>query len=354
MKSFVWLGMGLLIGLAGATIARAGDQGATFPYPTCYPFTFNCMETTPGNWPGFWVQGVFVNDAGTRNYSVYVPSTYKKGQGRVPLMMMLHGCQQDVNTFATESGMNLVAEKYGFVVLYPEQGYIDNGMKCWNWFLPINQERHSGELSIAVGMIDIIDKDVPIDRSRVYVSGLSAGGAMASNLLACYSDVFAGGGISAGLEYKAADNVNDAWNAGKGPTNDLSKTGVEAAHCTGSGAQMENLITIQGTADQYINPINANRILTQFSVMNDLLDDGVIDNSETTSVITTQSAQVPNGYPYSIDYFGSSTGTIHMARVTVDGMKHAWSGATKEGQYADPKGPPASELIWEFLSQFTR
>ena len=171
----------------------------------CFPYITKCNSdknpTGPTDLPGSWTQGSFSNRAGSRNYFLYVPKSAPSGNP-TGLMVMLHGCFQDPESFSRETGMNYVAEKFGFAVLYPEQTNGDNLWQCWNWFLPENQVQGGGELGLVVGMVEKVAKKVAFDPKKVYVAGLSAGAAMASNLVACHAEVFAGAGIHSGLEYK--------------------------------------------------------------------------------------------------------------------------------------------------------
>lgn len=299
-----------------------------------------------------WSKGHFSNDAGARDYFLYLPKNYS-ASAKVPLMVMLHGCFQDPTSFSKETGMNDVADKYGFAVLYPEQTFQNNIWKCWNWFKPENQQHDSAELSIIVGMVGQLKSAIKIDQQKVYVAGLSAGAAMAANLVACHNDVFAGAGIHSGMEYAAATSESEAHQVtGSGSTHDLHQSGIEAAKCSGPKSKMAAIIAIHGKDDNFVNPINTDNVVQQFSKMNDILDNAKDDNSQNTRIITTREDQVPNGYRYTTDFFGGN-GKIMIQKVTVFGMKHAWSGAHQAGQYADPKGPDASEMIWLFLSNYS-
>lgn len=299
--------------------------------------------------PGQWTQSTYSGPTGSRNYYLYVPKN-TGGVDSLPLMVMLHGCTQDAQTLAHDTGMNAVAEKYGFAVVYPEQTSQDNAIKCWNWFKPENQKRNSGELGIVVGIVGAVRQTLKIDSQHIYVAGISAGAAMATNLLACHADLFAGGGIESGLEYEAATSELEAYQVmSTGPSHDFKKTASDAEQCTGAGAKMPAVIIFHGTADTTVNPVNATRIVQQFTAINDLFDDGIANDSQTMTPIESLTAQVPNGYKYTTETYGGQ-GLVHVEKVMVEGMSHAWSGSPQAGQYADPKGPDASEMIWQFLS----
>ncbi len=294
--------------------------------------------------PGKWSHESYTLDFVTKDYFTYVPSTYK-GKA-TPLVVMLHGCHQNATDFARNTGMNALAEKYGFLVLYPQQDSLANLENCWNFFFPINQIR-SGEPAIIVGMVDAFKRSVAVDDTKIYAAGLSSGAAMAAVLGSCYSDIFSGLGIASGLEYEAAMDVPDAYSA---MDNGSSMNPHQAAHdaiaCTGRNhARMQKVFAIQGTADTVVSPINLSQVVTQFNTMNASLGGAAESNP-----LNTVQGQVPGGRSYSIQYFGVSASQPMLAEVKVNGMDHAWSGGPEKAKYFDTTGPNASEMLWLFLS----
>ena len=301
------------------------------------------------NLPGAWVHGSFMNLFGSRDYYFYYPSNH--GPGPIPLVVILHGCRQDAQIMAEGSGLNELAEQNGFAVLYPNQDAIYNADRCWNWFFQVNQMRDSGELSLVMGMVWEVGNQLPIDRSKVFVGGFSAGGAMASNLVACYSDIFSGAAIFSGLEFQAAMTIPDSLVAmSQGPSKDTHQSGLDAALCTPGGGKVQAILVLHGSEDSAVNPINSDRIVAQMTKMNDMLDDGRDNDSQNLQILGSHDDQVPGGYAYHSDLYGG-LGQVHIMNVTVEGMNHAWSGAKISGQFLDPKGPDAGLLMWQFLSQ---
>ncbi|WP_244808463.1 extracellular catalytic domain type 1 short-chain-length polyhydroxyalkanoate depolymerase [Caballeronia zhejiangensis] len=148
---------------------------------------------------------------------VYVPSRY---DGRpLPMIVMLHGAHQHPDDFAAGTQMNAAAEEAGFIVAYPEQPESANLLRCWNWFIPSNQARDTGETAALAHLTNELVDRFNVDRARVYVAGLSAGGAMAINLAVTYPDVYAAAAIHSGLAFGVANehlSALCAMNDGRG------------------------------------------------------------------------------------------------------------------------------------------
>ena len=159
-----------------------------------------------------WQQFTYLSPAGSHPYFVYTPENYHVGVA-VPLVVMLHGCTQTVADFAVGTKMNQLADQYKFIVMYPQQMNSYNQNLCWNWFESSNEIRGNGEPAIIAGIIQTVDQNISewtIATRRVYVTGFSAGAAMAVILGATYPDIFAAIGVHSGLEYQAATNTGDS------------------------------------------------------------------------------------------------------------------------------------------------
>jgi poly(hydroxyalkanoate) depolymerase family esterase len=286
-----------------------------------------------------------------REYRLYVPASY--GEHPAPLVVMLHGCTQSPEAFAESTRMNSHAEGGAFLVLYPAQKLSANPTRCWNWFVPKNQARGSGEPAEIVGIIEQVAREYSVDRKRIYVAGLSAGASMSAILAACYPDVFAAAAIHDGTMYKSASTLIEAQKvmmSGKAP--DPERLGTEAWTCGGKRPLTVPVMIWHGQGDNIVNRDNAELIVRQFITLNDLADDGK-SNGSTKQAASTQSGQVKAGYGYTITSYGQGDRPL-IEYYKVEKMGHAWSGGKDDLLFSDAKGPDASLLMWNFFKQFSR
>jgi poly(hydroxyalkanoate) depolymerase family esterase len=267
----------------------------------------------------------FACAAGRRGYRLYVPRN--RGSGGRPLLIMLHGCKQDPVDFAIGTGMNALAEPHGMLVAYPGQSASANPSSCWNWFNPADQGYGVGEPAILAGLTRDIIAQFDIDPGRVFIAGLSAGGAMAAVMAAVYPNLYAAAGIHSGLPYRSANDVVSAFAAMRG----------EAQDC---GVRTEiRTIVFHGGADTIVHPSNGKRIANASSLLAGgvrSIENGVAEGGRTYTKTTTWS---PDGRPTVEEWL------IH-------GGGHAWFGGEAGGSYTDPRGPNASrEMLRFFLAE---
>jgi poly(hydroxyalkanoate) depolymerase family esterase len=271
-----------------------------------------------------FITGSFRNSAGQREYKLYVPPN--AGDQPLPLVVMLHGCTQDADDFAAGTAMNDAARAQGFYVLYPVQSNKANPQKCWNWFKHNHQQEGRGEPSILAGMTREVIAGHAVDPRRVYVAGLSAGGAMAAILADTYPNLYAAAGVHSGLAPGAASDLPSALSAMKG-----SKVG--AAHCAGNGVPM---IVFHGDRDATVHPGNAESVITA-SVGSSARAEGVLvrgkDNKRDSTLYTYRNA----------------AGEVIAERWQVHGAGHAWAGGSERGSYTDRAGPDATAEMLRFF-----
>jgi poly(hydroxyalkanoate) depolymerase family esterase len=299
---------------------RAGPAAAPEAPPPTRP-----GPTRPGPAParpdagGRFLDGTYRNAAGSRGYKLYVPGGY--GGGAVPLVVMLHGCTQTAADFAAGTRMNELAERETFLVAYPEQAGAANQRRCWNWFLPAHQRRDAGEPSLLAGITREVMEAYRVDPGRVFVAGLSAGGAMAAVLAATYPDLYAAAGIHSGLVHGAAHDVASAYAAMRqGP----------AAVPQAPGRPVP-LIVFQGGRDNTVAPANAEALLRPWGA-------------------TARVEQV-EGPGWTRRVYRDQGGRVVAEWWTVNQLGHAWSGGSPQGTYTDPRGPDASAELVRFFGE---
>ncbi len=300
-----------------------------------------------------WQEYKYSSPAGSRPYFVYTPSGYQMGTP-VPLIVMLHGCQQTALDFATGTQMNVLADQYNFIVLYPQQTSQANSGLCWNWFTPVNQKRGRGEPAIIAGMVQAVMQDTAqwtIDPNRLYVAGMSAGGAMTVILGATYPDIFTAIGVHSGLEYRAASNYTTAVQAMRKGGPDPQLQGRLAYQAMGSLARVLPTIVFHGSGDTVVVPVNGEQVVQQW-MQADFLASNETYNADFNSPSSVTPGQVPGGYAYTVSMWDDENGKIIQEYWNVAGLGHAWSGGNIAGSFTDPLGPSASQAMYNFFMRY--
>ena len=273
--------------------------------------------------------------AGTRAYKLYVPAAAPDHP--MPLIVMLHGCKQNPDDFATGTRMNALAEQHGFLVAYPAQSANANGSNCWNWFRPADQARDGGEPEILAGIVRDVIAAEPVDAERVFVAGLSAGAAMAVILGHTHPEVFRAVGAHSGLPHGAAHNVGSAFAAMHG-----SYSFTKAAAVPPARVRVPTIV-FQGDQDSTVVAANAAAIVEQ------ALAAGGANPQLHASELARASA---DGREYTRTLHADSAGRTHVELWLLHGAGHAWSGGDAAGSYTDANGPDASgEMVRFFLAQ---
>ena len=280
---------------------------------------------------GEFVSRSFTNSAGTRTYKLYIPASYSSdGIESMPLLVMLHGCSQTPDDFAAGTRMNALAEQHGFLVAYPAQSAQANKSRCWKWYSANDQARERGEPSILAGITRQVVASYRIDERRVFVAGLSAGGAMAVILGATYPELFAAVGAHSGLPYGAAHDVASAFGAMKGK-------GAQTVRV----AQPVPTIVFHGERDPTVNARNGAAIAEQAATGR---AEALLERVETGAT--------PGGRTYSRKVHTDASGHALVEHWLLEGAGHAWSGGCPSGSFTDALGPDASaEMIRFFLAQ---
>jgi poly(hydroxyalkanoate) depolymerase family esterase len=306
-------------------------------------------ETDPAVVPtgGRFVERSYTNQTGTRSYKLYTPSGYI-GQ-EVPLVVMLHGCTQSPNDIAAGTQMNRLAEENIFLVAYPAQAQGANMNKCWNWFKTSDQQRGRGEPSLVAGITRQVIDEYNVADGRVYVVGMSAGGAMAAIMAEAYPDLYAAVGIHSGLAPGAAHDMPSAFAAMHQGGPAIPRRVVPIATPTGESARIVPAIVFHGDRDRTVHPRNADHLLEHYCPAK--LTGSREEASGSTPRGTVRQGQVAGGHAYTRATYRDVGGRAIAERWTVHGLGHAWSGGSSSGSYTDPRGPDASAEMVRFFNE---
>ena len=275
---------------------------------------------------------IYTNKAGWRAYKLYVPSGYI-GQ-ELPLVVMLHGCTQSPDDFAAGTRMNEIAEEQTFLVAYPAQTQSANVSKCWNWFSAVDQQRDQGEPALIAGITRQIMRDFAVDANRVYIAGLSAGGAAAAIMGATYPDLYRAIGVHSGLACGAASDLPSAFVAMR---QGGSRSGATSHRFDGPRGGVPTIV-FHGDRDTTVNPINGDQVIAQSKASADLR-------------ITVSHGEAPGGISYTRTVQIDDNGRPMLEQWVLHGAGHAWSGGSTSGSYTEPRGPNASREMMRFFLQ---
>jgi poly(hydroxyalkanoate) depolymerase family esterase len=274
----------------------------------------------------------YANAAGSRAYKLYVPSCYN---GQVlPLVVMLHGCTQSPDDFALGTRMNDLAEEQTFLVAYPAQDASANVSKCWNWFNPGDQQRDQGEPSLIAGITSQIMRDFPVEPGRVYIAGLSAGGAAAAIMGSTYPDLYAAIGVHSGLACGAATDIPSAFEAMR----QGGSPGVSEPFQQHGCRRAVRTIVFHGDDDVIVNPVNGDQVIAQSKAAADLRT-------------TVSRGEAPGGISYTRTIQADESGRSILEQWVLHGAGHAWSGGSSAGSHTEPRGPDASREMMRFFLQ---
>jgi len=278
---------------------------------------------------GQFVQQTYADPHGSHPYKLYIPSGYR-GQP-VPLIVMLHGCTQSPDDFAAGTRMNEAAEAETCLVAWPQQVLSANPQKCWNWFRQVDQQRDSGEPSAIAGITHEVMRTYAVDRRRIYIAGLSAGGAAAAIMGETYPDLYAAVGVHSGLPCGAAHDLPSALAAMR-----LGSNGIIGR----AGSGMPPTIVFHGDGDTTVNPKNGDAVVAQAANGNRWR-------------ARRREGSVRDGHTWERTQYLDDDGMVKAEHWLIRGAGHAWSGGSPDGSFTDPHGPDATAAMMRFFLAHT-
>ena len=247
----------------------------------------------------------FGSNPGRLNAWMHIPADLPNG---APLVVVLHGCTQTAASYDYGSGWSAAADENGFAVLFPEQQRTNNPNLCFNWFRPQDASRDSGEALSIRQMIAAMQKRHGTDPRRVFITGLSAGGAMTAVMLATYPEVFAGGAVIAGLPFGTAQSVPEAFDRMRGHEGVPPASLAELVRSASTHSGDWPILSVwHGTADMTVDRSNAEALVDQWRTLH-----GLPDGPSRSDTI--------NGYPHRV--WLDAQGREVIEQYVISGMGH--------------------------------
>jgi poly(hydroxyalkanoate) depolymerase family esterase len=288
-------------------------------------------------------------------YIVYTPRGWKPDD-RMPLLVMLHGCETTAYQQMEANLYNPLADKQHFVVVYPDTDPFENEqpgptVRCWQFPDPQDWARGQGDGAAVAAITQIVTRGWRVNPQRVYVMGMSAGSFLSADLAAEYPDLYAASGENAGGAY--ADGTCLFVSQASLPVTISAQLAFEQM---GPRARVVPRIVIGGDADQGVPPACADKALIQGLRTDNLVIDGTQTAPISLTPTSVRHAQVPSGYSYTVSDYRDGHGCLVGQRYLVHGMNHFWSGGSSNPEwkyFTDPKGPSAAVASWRFFSRFT-
>lgn len=307
-------------------------------------------KKTPQDAPGAWSAGSFQGAglAGHLRYRLFLPPAAATNAGGIPLLIMLHGCQQDAARFAAGTGMNRLAAARGFAVVYPEQSPTAHPRRCWKWYEPATQ-RGEGDIALIAGLTQALAARHAIDRNRIYACGLSAGAAMAQILALSHPGLLAAVGMHSGPVFGACRSAAGALRLMQYGAGDAVKP-IDLLLRQRGQAEPMPAILISGADDRVVRPVNAMQLERQFLRLNQAWRPSsrpVVDKP-------FGRASSKTGRKRSMRIRDYQAGRKLLLRaVEIEGLGHAWSGGDERIPF-HAKGPDAGRLMLDFFARHRR
>lgn len=305
--------------------------------------------------PGETTSGTVTSNGTDYSYLQYTPTSYVPGRA-APLLVMVHGCQTTAEQEMKATLFNKVAEREGFVVLYPDVDALGRAQpgpanQCWKFPYPPAWTRDNSDAAAIADMTRAVMAKLAIHPERVYLVGVSAGGLMASIEAAAYPDLFAAVGVVAASAY--ADWP--CFTTGVGIP--VSTSAQLAFQQMGPRARIVPRIAIGSDGDQAFPAACTDKALAQGLRTNNLVLGASQDGPIALTPAAVRREQKPNGYAYTVSSYRDPAGCLIGERWIIHGMPHAWPGGTTDPEYAgftDARAPSGAQASWAFLKRYRK
>jgi poly(hydroxyalkanoate) depolymerase family esterase len=278
-------------------------------------------------------------------YWLYIPANAPAGP--LPMVVMLHGCEQTAAQFAQGTRMNALAEEKGFAVLYPQQSLRGHANRCWHWYERSTQDG-GDDVRLIAGIITKVCSSYPIDRGRIYAAGISAGAGMANILALCHPDKVAAVGLHSGPVYGAGHSKTGAYGVMQLGAAHLADQAIRALMLKAAAFPALPAILIHGSEDRVVRRINQDQLALQFRVLNGL---GPGTAAAAVDKPARTGAQASHAYRLQ-DYRHGRKLLLRVCEVRQ--LEHAWSGGDCSLKYNACPGPDASRMMWDFFERHRR
>ncbi|MBB5367419.1 MULTISPECIES: PHB depolymerase family esterase [unclassified Janthinobacterium] len=305
--------------------------------------------------PGKWLASHYVPlpELGTLPgrrlpYFLYIPqrepSAAMLARGR-PLLVMLHGCEQSATQFAEGTRMNRLAERKGYAVLYPQQSLRAQARRCWKWYDKLTQEG-GGDVRLIIGAIEQVAARYAIDRTRIYICGISAGAGMAHIVALNHPQLFAALGLHSGPVFGGGHNLIGALNVMQHGAATRVDTAIDEVLLRQPDFPRLPMLLLQGQADQVVRPVNQDQLVRQSLRLNRMPADTVVTAYRVPASVA--GSRTP-AHAYAVhDY---QVGKALLLRVAqIEHLGHAWSGGDPSLPFNDKARPDASKLLLDFFA----
>lgn len=294
---------------------------------------------------GDWLAGVALGPTGARRYRLYRPAHSHAGE-QLPLLVMLHGCGQDADSFAATTRMNAIAARERFLVLYPVQDRIANAQGCWNWF-ETRSGRAQAEVALIMAAIDQVCALYHADRARVALCGLSAGASMAALVALRHPARFKAIVMHSGVPPGAAQSSASALAAMHGRRVGAQALAVSAL---ADAAGLPPLLAIHGESDHVVAPSNSRHAVLAWALAGSALAPGA-GGVPAARAAAGRRVQRGRRHAMRVGNF-RRRGRNAITLVEIERLGHAWSGGTSGQPFGDSSGPDASRMAWTFVAKY--